>query len=86
MLEWFKPAPAYVAPPAIEPSMEQAADKVLASLDADLAAIIAPLPWQRRVAEPELLAAQQIRLLRQIAELLQQLNGRNECSEARSNG
>lgn len=60
-----------------------AADAVLAVLDDDLAATVRGLPWERRVTDDQLLAIQQIRLIRQLVEQLH--DGRNR-SEARSHG
>jgi hypothetical protein len=66
-----------------ELQMQALSQAVIAAVDEDLAAPIRGLEWERRVIDRELLAIQQIRLLRQ---LLEQLRDGCNRSEARSNG
>lgn len=62
---------------------QAAADAILESLDDDLAGPVRDLPLQRRITDSELLAVQQIRLMRQLLEKLQK---RDKSGEASSNG
>lgn len=68
-----------------EIAVEKNAQSLLDALDVDLSAPWRAVVWERRVLD-DAVQAQQLRLLRRVAESLEKLNQRGDCTEGCGNG